>query len=584
MNSHKPESAGEAEKKGNLVNNASDADEVMRLNEILAGITASRSWRLTAPLRAFVRIVRAFKERMHSIRPAPVHAPITAGHESPAISAEKTGPALAGMKIANADSIAFGHSDSPLVSLIIPVYNNLTDTLACLQSVSAHLEDIPCEVILADDASDHETIAVLSQIKNLRIIRQLQNKGFLHNCNLAAREAKGRYLHFLNNDTIVTKGWLSALLETMQRSDSIGMAGSKLLFFDGKLQEAGGIIWCNATGLNYGRGDDPGKPEYNYVKEVDYVSGASVLIRRALWEESSGFDALFSPAYFEDTDLAFRLRQKGYKVVYQPASVVYHKECGTYGEIPEGPTRILLETNREKFRLRWERLLRSEKGMSDYNVFLHRERVPQYGRLLFIVHSVPTFEKTGDSASMTTLLNVLNQLGYRIKMLPDDFVETPETNSLMQAGIEVLSGEHYFSSARQWLQNHLDSFDAVIFETPYLLRKYAFIFTSGTQALRICLAGNDLAEFRSPHSRVFRFIKMNPSCSIWAFTESDADCLKSDYSVNAPKVVFPDSLNEYRSLCDKGSCDRLYAVDGLAFSPEALRVFGLHFSSLLQHE
>lgn len=583
MNSHKPESYEMPEKKGHSVEIASDAEEVRRLNEILAGITASRSWRLTAPLRAFVQFVRALKERMHSIHPAPVHTPMTAGHESPAIPVEITGPAAAKMKIANADSIAFGSSDSPLVSIIIPVYNNLSDTLACLQSVSVHLEDIPCEVILADDASEHETIAVLSKIKNLRIIRQLQNKGFLHNCNLAAREAKGRYLHFLNNDTIVTKGWLSALLETMQRSDSIGMAGSKLLFSDGKLQEAGGIIWCNATGLNYGRGDDPGKPEYNYVKEVDYVSGASLLISKALWDESGGFDRVFSPAYFEDTDLAFRLRQKDYKVVYQPASVVYHKECGTYGEVPEGKTHILLETNREKFRQRWEGLLRSEKGKDDYNVFLHRERLPQAGRLLFIVHSVPAFEKTGDRPSMTSLLNVLNQLGYRIKMLTDDFVETTETNTLMQAGIEVLYGEHYFSSARQWLQNHLDCFDAVIFETPYLLRKYAFLFMSGVQPLRICLAGNDFPEFRSPHRHVFRFSEVNPSCSIWAFSETDAENLKSNDSVNTLKIIFPDSLRDYLHHCDNNSSERLYAIDGCAFSPEVLRIFGMHFSSLLQH-
>ena len=125
---------------------------------------------------------------------------------------------------------------------------------------------------------------------------------------------------FLNNDTQVQPDWLSSLVDLIESDETIGMVGSKLVYPDGRLQEAGGIIWNNASGWNYGHLDDPMKPEYNYVKEVDYISGASLMIRKSLWESIGGFDERYVPAYYEDADLAFEVRKHGYKVVYQPKS------------------------------------------------------------------------------------------------------------------------------------------------------------------------------------------------------------------------------------------------------------------------
>src|SRR5699024_4776423 len=131
---------------------------------------------------------------------------------------------------------------------------------------------------------------------------------------------------FLNNDTQVTEGWLSSLVKLIESDSTIGMVGSKLVYPDGRLQEAGGIIWSDGSGWNYGRMDDPDKPEYNYVKDVDYISGASIMIRRELWEQIGGFDVRYTPAYCEDADLAFEVRKAGYRVVYQPLSKVIHFE------------------------------------------------------------------------------------------------------------------------------------------------------------------------------------------------------------------------------------------------------------------
>ena len=147
-----------------------------------------------------------------------------------------------------------------------------------------HSGDIPYEVIVADDASTDATRDIIGRIPGIIYLRTETNAGFIASCNRGAEAARGTYLVFLNNDTIVRPGWLNALLETFQFEPRAGLVGSKLVFPDGRLQEAGGIIWRDATGWNRGKFDDPGKPEYNYLREVDYCSAASVMIPKALFE------------------------------------------------------------------------------------------------------------------------------------------------------------------------------------------------------------------------------------------------------------------------------------------------------------
>ena len=144
--------------------------------------------------------------------------------------------------------------------------------LVLKQSLKKTVE-VEYEIILADDVSRDETKNANEYFKNIRILRNNVNLGFLRNCNNAASFAQGKYVLFLNNDTNVQSNWLQPLVDMIESDNLIGMVGSKLVYPDGRLQEAGGIIWDDASGWNYGRFDDPEKPEYNYVKEVDYISG-----------------------------------------------------------------------------------------------------------------------------------------------------------------------------------------------------------------------------------------------------------------------------------------------------------------------
>ncbi|MEO6202822.1 MAG: glycoside hydrolase family 99-like domain-containing protein [Nitrospirales bacterium] len=221
-------------------------------------------------------------------------------------------------------SFNFSDEERPLVSIVIPVYNHLEYTVCCLASILRHVPQCSFEVIVVDDGSHDETPNILSTIENIRYCRNEENVGFLRSCNSGASLARGQYLLFLNNDTQVLEGWLDELVSTFQEQSDVGLVGSKLLYPNGVLQEAGAIIKPDGSAELVGLNGDGDRPEYNVVREVDYCSGACVLIKTEVFKTLGGFDDIYAPCYCEDSDLAFRVRKIGMRVLYQPRSVVVH--------------------------------------------------------------------------------------------------------------------------------------------------------------------------------------------------------------------------------------------------------------------
>ncbi len=254
----------------------------------------------------------------------------SAGHECSAFCADPNADILAAP---NPDGrpLVFPSVYRPAVSVIIPVYGKCEHTMQCLRSLEHHKSKYCFEVIVVDDSSPDDTAKRLDEIDNIVVVSNQSNLGFVRSCNAGAHMARGEFLVFLNNDTVVLDGWLDALIDTFAAHPSNGLVGSKLIYPDRRLQEAGGIIWSDATGWNFGRFDDPAKPEYNYVREADYCSGASIALRHTLFNQLGGFDERYVPAYYEDVDLAFAVRNAGFKVLYQPKSTVVHFEGVTSG-------------------------------------------------------------------------------------------------------------------------------------------------------------------------------------------------------------------------------------------------------------
>jgi GT2 family glycosyltransferase len=459
-----------------------------QLQRELDTLLESHSWRLTRPLRGLRRILRTglatltFRFRvLASLVRRSLASLRTRGLR---VTSQRVGEYLARKRTArnmaptgdasvhiSAAPVAVPCANAPVASIIIPAFNHVEHTLTCLAALASNNEQVPFEIIVVDDHSSDDTPIQLAAIRGLRLLRNASNLGFIGACNAGARQARGRYLVFLNNDTRPLAGWLDALIDTFAQRPDAGLVGAKLIYPDGRLQEAGGIVFNDGSGWNYGRFQNPADPRFNFVREVDYCSGAAIAIEAGVFAALDGFDSYYAPAYYEDTDLAMRIRRIGKKVYYQPKAEVIHDEGVTSGtDLGKGVKAFQVE-NQARFLARWRQTLQRSHRLpgSDPARAAARDRVRE---VLIIDACTPTPDRDSGSLRMLNLMRLLLARGCAVSFLAENPAHGGRyTEAMQQLGVEAW-WHPWLANPAQWMSEHGRRFDTVIVSRHYVASAY----------------------------------------------------------------------------------------------------------------
>lgn len=431
--------------------------ELQEIKPIHEQMLASRSWRLTRPLRAAAVHLRRLREswrfrlaRLRSLR----------GRVRGSLSRRGVVGTIKRIRQefdgAQLGTVTFQHpspdaafspfvvptSDTPQVSIVIPVHNKFEYTAACLRSLAEHVVAAAFEVIVVDDASSDTTAERLQQIEGIRVHSNTKNLGFIGSCNAGASLARGEFVLFLNNDTLVTAGWLEAMLACFAERADAGLVGARLIYPDGRLQEAGGIVFNDGSGWNYGRLEHPDDPRMNFRRQADYCSGAAIMLRRELFAQFGGFDSRYTPAYYEDTDLAFQVRSAGLAVYVEPRALVVHFEGISNGTDTDTETGIkrYQKINRDKFLDKWRTQLAAYPAPIDGPQRAHLAATWRARKRVLIVDaSTPTPDQDSGSVRLVNIMRVLHDMGCQVSFLPDNLARFDKYTPLLQAeGVEAL--------------------------------------------------------------------------------------------------------------------------------------------------
>ncbi|WP_404542858.1 glycosyltransferase [Dyella agri] len=456
-------------------------------------------------------------------------------------------------------------SDTPRVSIVIPVHGKLAHTLACLRSLAKHGAQAPFEIIVVDDASPDGSPDTLAQIDGLRLLRNAENLGFVGSCNAGAAATHGEFLLFLNNDTQVTPGWLDALLRCFGERADCGIAGSRLVYPDGRLQEAGGLVFADGSCWNTGRFEPRETAAYRYRRETDYVSGASLMIRRDVFQRIGGFDTRYAPAYYEDADLAFAVRKLGMRVYYEPASTVIHCEGISAGTDLDAGMKRYQRPNQAKFVDKWKVELATQPPFGtplERAVRWHRR-----GRVLVVDATTPDPNRDSGSLRLTAILRILDEQGWSVAFCPDDGRATPnEIVALGALGCEVLCQPETVDLP-DWLRGHGSELHAVMLCRHTVAGQYAALVRRHAPQARLLFDTVDLHFLREQRAAELsdklamkRQAESSRRSELALIEQVDISFVVSPHEQALLKEVLPSARVELLSnIHDVHGCRRPYA-------------------------
>jgi GT2 family glycosyltransferase len=366
-------------------------------------------------------------------------------------------------------SIEFPVHKSPQVSIIIPVFKDSFHTALCLKSIQKAKNTIPFEVIVVDDSPNGEKIEQLHFVKNIKLVSNKRNIGYLNSCNLGASKSNAKYLCMLNNDTFVLDGWLDNLYDTFDLFPSAGIVGSMLLNRDFSVQEAGSFIFRNGDGYNFGKNFMINSFNVNFIRKVSYSSAASILVDAKLYKSVGGFDKDFFPAYYEDVDLAFKFLKLNKYVYCNPSSLVIHFGSVTMGQGRSPIKDKLMSKNKKIFISKWRYLIPNK--FNNISQLRYKNK-----SIVFFEENLITPKSDAGSLSIFNFAKMFQSLGYEVVFYFKNYDRTStDYRLLLQHGFQVICEAYDLNSLsvlKEFLKSNFIYPEILYIARPVFYNKY----------------------------------------------------------------------------------------------------------------
>ena len=346
---------------------------------------------------------------------------------------------------------------APVVSVVVLAHDERDVTMRCIASiVGAESSSFVAEVIVVDGGSANGSRETAVRLTGAEYVHSDPKHGLARAFNQGAGIAHGTYLCFVHGADELLPGCLDRLVLTADEDDSVGIAGAKLIDLDGRLEAAGGVIWRDGTQMSYGEFGRPDDPQYNFLRDVDYVGSSALLVRADLFRRLGGFAERFDATDYESSDLCLGARSLGYRVVYQPFSEVVLGDDAISRMRKRTCAGESVEAARAAFCEKWATQLRGHLECVPDNVNAAARRINRQHTVLMLDSSAALPDGEAGSSRLTRVARILRQIGYSVVILPVGYVEPPYAHEMQQFGIEVLYriGDE---SGRSWA----DAFDEV---------------------------------------------------------------------------------------------------------------------------
>ncbi|KJR41859.1 glycosyltransferase [Candidatus Magnetoovum chiemensis] len=368
--------------------------------------------------------------------------------------------------IAPIKAFAFKKYENPTFSIIVKLSNNPISAFNCLYSIYETTVNSPVEVIcLADGEIEEITKNVLSSIENIKVIAAEDKTALLGNLNKAVDVSVGEYIVIIEGSVMIKQPqWTEeTLARTFERDSKIGIVGAMVLHPDGTIKEAGSFCFSNGARCNYGFGDEPAKAQYNFLRETDYCSLDFLSMRRDLWNACCKSDDNLNLTTYLDTDISFRVRQSGFKVIYQPQLKIFQFDIvnsKSYRELKDDGRFYRVGENRTGFYEKWQDTLSRLHWPLDEIFVLRGRRYGKKTEILIISKTLPLNCDNPVQLRMFNLIKSFISADCNVTYYADLDPVSTDTSEIQQMGVEFIYRERFF---RDFIQNRMFQFDILWF-------------------------------------------------------------------------------------------------------------------------